>query len=361
MEDITLQRAAEEALVNSEKNYRELFDSGPLPKFIYALDSLRILAVNEAAVTKYGYSREELLQLKAIDLRPEEEQKQFKDYIEKLASSCNSVTEYGTHKKKNGELIKFEFTAVNLVYEGKQAVLGTINDITEKLATEEKLAQANCLQKRAITEATIKGQEQEREQLGRELHDNINQVLTTTKLYLECAMSNEPVRMEMIEKSRDALVDTITELRALTKLLMPSVLDHMNIVEAMTELINSYKATQQFGISFKHSGNLANVSDDIKLAVFRIAQEQLNNISKHAYAKTVDIKLSAGDYINLCIKDDGGGFDPSVKRKGVGITNMKNRANLFNGNVSIVSSLGWGCVMRLKIPVTQKEDTSLGN
>ena len=209
---------------------------------------------------------------------------------------------------------------------------------------------------RAITEATIRGQEKEREQLGVELHDNINQILATSRLYLDHALSMNPVREELVAKSREFIAGAIEEIRRLSKKLLPPTLEDLGLIPTLNELMETISITGLFTIEKQWEGFDEHIlQKDQKLTIYRILQEQMNNIIKHACAKNVIVSLrlvqeTDNKVVELLIKDDGKGFEPSKKRTGVGLRNITSRAELFGGTVSIQSEPGKGCEMKVIFP-----------
>jgi len=359
MDDVTAQKRAEEALAESEKSYKHLFDNAPLPQFIFDIHTFRFLTVNDAMAKEYGYSREELLQMSTIDIRPQEDIEKFRHYIHQHKECKGPFSGIWTHIKKSGERMTVEVASTKIIYQKKQAILVTINNLTEKIKFEEKVSRLKVLGQKKITQAAIRGQEQEREALGKELHDNINQVVTTTKLYLEVAEAQESMRMDLIRRSKNNLITIINEIRFLSKSLIPPALKDIGLTEAVQDLIESFLVTKKFKIHFNRKGAVEALQDDIKITLFRVIQEQLNNIMKYAEAKNVWVDLSVDDEVTLSIRDDGKGFDPLAKRKGVGITNIKNRAELYNGTLQIDSYPQQGCTLLLKLPLAESISSKL--
>ena len=254
------------------------------------------------------------------------------------------------HRKKNSERLLVETTSVNINYKEKTCVLVTSSDITEKIKLEEKISLLKVTRQQKITQATINGQEMEREEIGRELHDNINQQLAAAKLYLESARSNEPLRIDFIDRAEKMLAKVINEIRSLSNSLVPPTLKDIGFKDSLKELFETYMVTQPFKIKLSFEEELNNLDHEIQISLFRIIQEQLNNILKHAHAQNVMISLSVTDQISLSIKDDGKGFDTTIKRKGLGITNIRNRVALYNGTVRIFSKPEQGCTLLISIP-----------
>jgi PAS domain S-box-containing protein len=238
--------------------------------------------------------------------------------------------------------------------EGKlRHVVCSFTDITERKKLEQELLEKQVNHQRQITQATIDGQENERREIGRELHDNIGQQLTTIKLFLDLARtSTESHADEMMAMAQKGIGELINEVRAISRALVPSTLKDLGLSESITELVESIGRSQLLHIGFESFDfDEDQLKDNQKLTLFRIIQEQLNNIVRHADAREVRIDLNNRDgQLVLEIRDDGNGFDPGKLKKGLGIQNMQNRAELFQGKAEIISQPGQGCLLRVSMP-----------
>jgi signal transduction histidine kinase len=210
------------------------------------------------------------------------------------------------------------------------------------------------LKQQQITEVVLGAQERERFELGQELHDNINQILATSKLYLDVAIEERTPRLELLVKSRNNISMAIEEIRRLSKELITPSLNDLGLVQSIQELIRSIQMVKKMKIRLAISGLDENaLQPEQKINVYRIIQEQLNNILKHAQASAVMIELvREEEQIRLLVADDGKGFDPRMRRDGVGISNIISRAELYNGRVEIDSAPGKGC--RLEVILNSK-------
>jgi PAS domain S-box-containing protein len=232
-------------------------------------------------------------------------------------------------------------------------VITTLTDITERKKLELKLVQDEVSQQKLLTRATLEGQEKERREIGKELHDNIGQQLTTTKLYLDLAKSTaDDETMELICLALKSISDVINDVRGISRSLTPHTLGDLGLVESICDLIETLHRTQSISVKLNYAEFDEDVvSDTQKLMLFRIIQEQLNNVVKHAMAKTVRIYLkNQSPLLSLEIADDGKGFDSNKIRRGLGLTNIRNRAELFGGKVDIITSEGAGCTLRITVP-----------
>jgi signal transduction histidine kinase len=203
-----------------------------------------------------------------------------------------------------------------------------------------------------INEAVVNAQEEERYQLAMELHDNVQQILTAASLqvaYLESIQKDETSK-QTIQNLKSALAEGIKELRRLSQQLAPSVDPGF----PLTEKINSL--TKNMGVNGRLRAKI-NIDQDlvlnerIQLGFYRIVQEQLTNIIKHAGSSEVEISIKAeGKDITLSIIDKGVGFDMNSKKNGIGFENIRRRTELMNGSLDIVSSPGKGTRLTVQVP-----------
>ena len=338
-------KKAEEIGLASEEKYRQIFYKNPFPMWINDVKTLQILEVNDAAIKKYGYDREEFLRLTLKDIQ------QFPADISHPTPSDRMPHRLWKHKKKNGDLITVEFTYFPINYFGTTAMQAQVNDMTEKIKLENELT----LKKQQIVEAVLSAQESERRGLGKELHDNINQILAAVQLNLGFALEHPEKRAQVIAKCMNNTSIAIEEIRKLSKtLILSGHLKELGLVQSIEELINDIERVTKvkFTLNAKHLVETT-ISEEQKITLYRIIQEQLNNILKHAQASSVVINLHTSEgQVGVLITDDGRGFDTNAHRDGIGITNIISRAELFNGVVNIDSSPGKGC--RLEVVLNPK-------
>ena len=352
---------AEQLIKTSEENYRYLFDNNPAAIFIWNLDDFRIMEVNETAVNLYGYAKEELLKKTLAEICSENDLERLTRVRKSLQKGEQHATGISKHIDKTGQVLNMEVSSHKIVYHGKPAVLCLANDITQRVLLEEKLLEEKIKKQQEITAAIITTQTQERAFFGVELHDNINQILATSNLYLDTALSNEEERVNLIRESKDFLKMAIEEIRKLSKSLLPPSLGDAGLEEALNVTINNIKRVNN-STNFDLTCNIFDESvlnEKLKLGVFRIVQEQLNNIFKHAGASNISIRLDQEEeMLQLRISDDGVGFDTAAKRNGIGLNNIFERANYLDGVATVHSSPGKGC--QLAVDFTYKIESKQG-
>ncbi|MBS1513031.1 MAG: PAS domain S-box protein [Bacteroidetes bacterium] len=341
-------KIAEEQLQITLESYRSLFNSNPLSIIIWDMTALNILEVNEAASRLYGYHHEEFIGRPITDIYEPDELVVFAQLVKQLRKNKPSKKAMRwRHTSKSNERIVTEVSLHQIIYDDKKAVLTLCNDVTEKVLLENSLIEERKIRQKQITDAVITGQEKERVEIGQELHDNINQILATSKLYLECAIAQNHFRPHLINESKALTEKAMTEIRRLSKNLLPPSLDEVGLMEALNDLIKNIRSVN----ALKISTNWKNFDESplnvkLKLTIFRIVQEQLNNIIKHAQAKHTVISIAKTEnQLLLNIKDDGVGFDAAGKRNGVGLKNIISRSEVNNGKVCIQSAPGKGCTL----------------
>jgi signal transduction histidine kinase len=238
--------------------------------------------------------------------------------------------------------------------EGKPIrMIGAAQDISERKRLEKELLESELEHHKAINQATIDSQERERSEIGKELHDNVNQVLTTTKLYLDLAISNAELKDDMIRKSSRNIIDVINEIRQLSRSLMDPSIGDLGLVASIQDLVENINLTRQLQVKLFANKNIESVlHKNQKLTVFRIVQEALNNAMKHAHATIAVVTLiHTKTSIKLSVKDNGTGFDLSSIKKGAGLKNIQNRSYLIGGNSIIKSAPGQGCEIIITFPI----------
>lgn len=329
----------------SESKYRYLFDKNPDSIFIFDLVSFEILDVNETATQILGYSKEAFQKMNIWDIYEIESRPEINQLVSRLVNDeANIQNKILKCKSKNGKEFFIDLALHKINYNGSDAVLTIGTDVTDNILLEQKLAYERKRKTREIAEAVIVAQERERTEIGLELHDNVNQILAGSLMYLGLLKKELKIESDLYRDIEKLITEAIQEIRTLSHNLIPPSLNELELGDALEHLIIIAKKTAVFEIQkdlydFKED----EISTDLKLTIYRIIQEQFSNIFKHAKAKHIFIRLyQEGQNLILSIKDDGIGFDQTSTSHGVGLINIKTRASLFNGEMQIISSPGNG-------------------
>lgn len=352
--DITERRRAEEALQQSEERFSKAFHSSPASLSITLLDDGRLLEVNSAFLRMTGYSREEVIGRATVDLG-------LWDQQDRIAMK-QALREHGaidsleiSFRKKSGE-VRDGLLSAELIQlgDGESSVLGIAQDVTERYRAEEAL--------KNYPRQLIEAQESERQSIARELHDQIGQVLTAVNLNLNALWETcETSKAKMLVNEGLAIVDeALGQVRDLSFELRPSLLDDLGLLAALRWYCDRF--AHRTGIHVSTSIDLpeseARLKRELETACFRIVQESLTNIVRHARARNVSIVLnSEDDALHLTVTDDGIGFEvhsPSLAQftTRVGLRGMRERALALGGRLDVTSWQGRGTEIRAVLPQT---------
>lgn len=244
-----------------------------------------------------------------------------------------------------------------VVYENGLPVkmIGSLQDISMVKELENELADFRLQKQKEISETVIRVQEMERTRIGYELHDNVNQILSTVKLFFDGINPAGHDQKQLKQKSIEYLLMAIEEIRKLSKELVTPQLKKETLSDTILAVITDIQITGAIKISFHHQIDEDLLSAGKKVTIFRIVQEQLKNILKHSKATATDIRLHTdGENVKLEITDNGKGFDPQQTRQGIGLANIHERTQFYNGTASLQASVGKGCTLSVSIPLNER-------
>jgi signal transduction histidine kinase len=261
------------------------------------------------------------------------------------------------HKKKNGEIIKVEIITHDIFYEGHNVRLILANDIDEKIKAEERL-QESYRQIRQLATHLQNIREEERTKIAREIHDELGQQLTGLKMYVSWLnkkmMPQETEIKEKFQNTMELIEDTIKSVRKISTELRPSMLDDLGLLAAMEWQSNEFE--KRFGITTTFIDLTGNkpIAAKFTTGLFRIFQESLTNVARHADAKKIISSLVFDDkQLQLTITDDGKGFvvNDIGSKKTLGLFGMRERTMEMGGNYEIKSDPGLGTTVFITIPL----------
>ena len=207
------------------------------------------------------------------------------------------------------------------------------------------------------TEAVLKGEEQERTRLAKDLHDGLGGLLSGVKFSLSNMKNNliiTPDNMAVFERSLDMLDTSIKELRRVAHNMMPEMLTKFGLDEALKEYCNTINATNLLVIKYQSIGMDTRIEKSAEIIIYRIIQELLNNIMKHAAAKEVIVQLVRdGGRLNIIVEDDGKGFNTAILKnnKGAGLTSIQSRVDYLKGQLDIHSEPGKGTLVNIEFKI----------
>jgi PAS domain S-box-containing protein len=354
--DITEKKLKDDALRLSEQRFKALVHNGSdLIVIIDDKGSFNYISDNVKSVL--GYIPEEMIGKNALEfLHPEDIEKASFEIQTLLHGNQTPKGVQHRFRNKNGQWVWMESKGSNhLNNETLKGILVNSRNINDRVQLQERLNQELMNKQKEITSAVIKAQEAERSQLGLELHDNVNQILTTVKLYNEMYLTGYLHDKELLVKSTQYTQDCINEIRNISKRLSAPTLGKISLKDSIKDLINTINLTKRFEIIYlPHGIDHYAASEDLHLSLYRIVQESLNNIIKYSDAQVASVEIIRQDSsLILKICDTGKGFDTTTKRGGIGITNMKTRAENLNASFRLTSAPGRGCQIEICFPVNE--------
>lgn len=234
-------------------------------------------------------------------------------------------------------------------------VIGAIQDLTEFRTLEQEYHQQQIRQKMELTRSVINAEEKERNRWAEELHDNIAQMLSVATLYAGSLQQGDKDTPVLAARIKEMLELSVQEIRQLSANLKPPVFKEELLKDAIDSLIRYITRVKAVHFSVQVTEEADQLlEEEQKLMVYRIVQEQVNNIIKHAAATSIDIHVEASDESALVhIRDNGRGFDVQNQPEGTGIRNIRSRLELFQGQLQIQSAPGKGCELKAGFPLQQ--------
>ena len=332
-------------LVDSENEYRSLVER--ISDGFISLDlNMRITYINRVA-ERYLNKPQEYLKGKIL----------FEELTTEYTSQFNQAFKRALEYNVNMYLEEYidsikRYLSVS-IYPSDTGVSAYVRDITEKKRLEKELQEQQRLEQLKLTASALDAQEKERNALGIELHDNVNQILVGTTILLSIIKNKPEKSVELVPSCIDSIKTAIEENRKLAHGLVTPDMSVNGLLEQITGLCDTVLKTAGINAEINHEEfNETLLNNDHKVTLYRIAQEQFTNIIKYAKANQVNIELitKGNNNFKMIIKDDGVGSE-CVNHKGIGLRNIASRLSIFNGNSTISSSPGKGFTLEIEVPI----------
>jgi len=321
------------------------------PAVVYMKDADgRYIMVNSRFEELFEMSTEEVWGKTVHDLFPREIADQFKrsDLMVVRGKQPVQVEERIPHEDGYNTYLSVRFPIINETGEVSR-VCGIMVNITDLKKAQEKL--------RLLSGSIMEGQEKERRAIARELHDELGQVLTALRIdavWLRQRLKELDPKAEGRARNMCSIIDqTISEVRGIATRLRPPVLEDLGLVDALEWHTSDFEKRTGIACVFNYS-EVPEVSDHMAIATYRVAQEALTNVARHARATNVDVTLRGDNgCLWLSVADNGSGFEvEQLKEKDeLGIAGMRERASLAGGTLTINSAPGKGTEVRLSLPL----------
>ncbi len=349
LREVEERKRAERTARSMEERYRGVFE--------HATDGLLVLSrhgiiaeANRAASAMHGVAHDELIGVPIQELIAEEHRHRWDEFVERL-EEVGTVAFESTDVRKDGSRVDVEVRGTRFLHRGKPAMLAILSDVSDRNAAMRQQLQ--------LSRKVLVAQEEERARVSRDLHDGLGQLLTALRFELDwigrqgggetgpCGSFAEANRL--VESAAD-------ELRGICEGLRPPLLDELGLESAVRELTEDFQARNEFTVDLdlRLDDDQSPVPPEVALSTYRVLQETLHNVRRHADAHHVSISLATTDVgLKLTVYDDGRGFDPEHVREtaGLGIAGMRERARLVGGSIEIRSARDEGTRVVLRVPL----------
>lgn len=292
------------------------------------------------------------------------QKKDFVEHIWKLVQKKGKWNSEVQLMSKSGDFIWLDMNLVLTTSKRKAQVLLICTDITSQKEAEEVSKELNNEKIRQSVKShqlkanlILKGQEEERKRISKDIHDGIGQLLTGLKFTLESINFKHPDKLNsQLKDARSLVKRLISESRRVSFNLAPSALLDYGLASVINKFASEASRLSDFEVIFKNkTGFLSRLDETVEVNIYRIIQEGVNNAIKYSAGTTIQITMVHNSYqLTITIKDDGKGFDFKAlgdDEKGLGLLNMKERANLLNGALDIEGEVGVGTSIVLVVPL----------
>ena len=357
--DITARKRAEESLRESQERYRAIFEQAADSIVLIDAETGDLMEFNDMAHESLGFTREEFEKLRIPDFEVVESVEEVARHIKKIVNEGTDQFET-KHKTKGGEIRTIHVSSKAIYVRGKDFIQSIWHDITERKEFEAVLKKSQQ-ELRRLANKLITAQEVERLRLARELHDDISQRLAVLSIEagkIEQLLKATPERfLDKFRWMQDELVNLSSDIHAISLRLHPSILEDLGLSDAIKSESDAIIKREGIVINYEPGSVPPDLSKDVALCFYRIFQEGLSNVAKHARATEVNIYLSCHkNQIQLSIEDNGQGFDLNKmdKKPGLGLASMEERIRFIGGNFNIRSKSGEGTYIAVKAPLEAK-------
>jgi len=359
-----LNNQAQEPNPENERLFRSLFGAAPIGIALESLEGQPLFA-NPALCSMLGFSEEELRRKHCVEFSPPEDAEKDWSLFQQLRQG--SIDEYHLEKRffrKDGTIVwgRLSIALMKDNANPSPLVVAMVQDISEKKAAEEELqrSEANL---QLLASRLIQAQEEERQRIARELHDDIAQRLSLLVVGLEelsgsmaAAQNSQSVfASELHRKGGEVAMD----IQNLSRNLHSSKLHYLGLPFALRQLCDRISLLHQIRVTFRCDDLPANLRSDLELCFYRVAQEAVSNAVKHSQAIEMFVELTYSDEtILLKVADSGIGFVPSASHQGIGLTTMRERLRIFGGELFVESMKGKGTTIIAKAKLEKAKGMS---
>jgi PAS domain S-box-containing protein len=351
MANLSRRRRAERSLYESTNRLGAILATASEGILTYN-DRGIIESSNAAAQNIFGYTADELFGRNVSMVLPDLFSTAGKESVSTLGQTASpditSTIQESSGRRRDGTMFPIDIAVNEVVLADRRIFTGFVRDITERKQVQQM--------QREFGKQLLQAQEAERARLARELHDDITQRIGVLAMNADCLDSeDDPVEQQKIMHGiRDSLVTLSEDVHSLAYKLHPALLEHLGLAAALRTECERFSRQESISVDVKLDGLPADIPQEARLCLFRVAQEALRNVARHAHAQAVQVSLHSMDGgLQLAVADNGSGFDPGEQpqRASLGLASMHERVRLLEGKLQIESERGSGTAILAWIPI----------
>ncbi len=360
--DITELKKAEQQILNEKKFTDALISSLPGIFYLYDRDGI-FTRWNKNLETISGYSSTEIANMHPLDFYDQNEKKLIPGVMETLFAEGSkelTVHFYSKDRKK----VPYHFSGHKISFNNKDYLIGVGIDITLRVEREQNLL-AYTDEIKKLTAHVEHVREEERTRISREIHDELGQQITCLKMDASWLVKKIPASEKSVHDKLSNMIsmmdNTVKTIRRISSDLRPGVLDNLGLVPALEWQSSEFQKNNDIRCVFKSEEGDITVESGLATGIFRIYQETLTNILRHAKATNVQaVMTQTKEFLTLCISDNGQGFnlDEAKRKATLGLIGMRERTAMMGGELRIESMPGQGTKVMLKIPLALNKPDS---
>jgi PAS domain S-box-containing protein len=361
LRDITQRVSAETRLADSEARLRGILDSAMDAVITVDVDQ-NIVLFNAAAEKMFGCAQDEVIGTPLARLIPQRYREAHARHVADFATTGVSSRRMGESRvvmglRRNGEEFPIDASISQLRDNAPTLYTVILRDVTERVRDHEALARSKE-ELRELAAAASSAREQEQSRIARELHDELAQAMSTLKmdvsLIRDTVAGGDASLAKRLDRMDTQIDATIAAMRRIASDLRPLTLDDLGLVAAIESLVHEFQRRTGIACELAIADPDIDVPGPHATAIFRIVQESLTNVGKHARATRVEVTIAhEDDTIGVTVRDDGVGFDPQDPRKpnSYGLLGVRERAYLLGGRTHIASTPGRGTEIEVRLPL----------
>jgi PAS domain S-box-containing protein len=361
LRDVAERERSKAQLATSEGRLRGILDSA-MDAVITVDGQQKVVLFNDAAQAMFGCPRAEAIGAPLTWFIPERYRHAHAAHVERFGATGVTARRMGgarvvTGLRRNGEEFPID-ASISQLGEGDEKLYTVIlRDVSDRVRMLEDLRQSRE-ELRELASAASNAREQEKSRIARELHDEIAQSMSALKMDIGLVRATpaggDPALAKRLDRMEAQIVSTIAAMRRIAADLRPLSLDDLGLGAAIEALASAFERRSGVRVNLVASDPDLRVAPALATAVYRIVQESLTNVAKHANASSVDILVDrSGDRVTLTVRDDGVGFEAAGARKpqSFGLLGIRERAYLLRGEASVTSEPGKGTTVLVVLPL----------